>query len=170
MSDHAHRLSLLNRLVSNGDLNDPLVRYEHQEIVAAIQAEENNKIVSYADFFRTSANRHRLAVLVGISLGQNWIGNGIISYYLSPILKTVGITDATQVVGINGGLQIWNLIMALGGAFSVERVGRRPLWLISTAGMMVSNAIIMGLSAGFTETNNHSVGVAVIPFLYIFYG
>jgi hypothetical protein len=32
---------------------------------------------------------------------------GIISYYLAQILTSIGITDATQQAGLNGGLQIW---------------------------------------------------------------
>lgn len=98
------------------------------------------------------------------------IGNGIISYYLAPILKTVGITDPSAVTGINGGLQIFNLIMALTGSMCVERLGRLPLWFISTTGIFFCNACIMGLSAGFAKTKNHTIGTAVIPFLYIFYG
>jgi hypothetical protein len=132
--------------------------------------ETHNHRMSYIDFLRSTPNRRRLGVLVAISFGQNWIGNGIISYYLSPILNTVGITNAAQIAGINGGLQIWNLCLALVGATMVERLGRRFLWLTSTFGMFCSNACIMGLSAGFAQTQDRAIGVAVIPFLYIFYG
>jgi len=157
-------------LPRNGDSEDELVQYEYKEIQAAIEIEEMTKRVSYLDFLRSSPNRRRLAVLIAISLGQNWIGNGIISYYLSPILHTVGITNPAQIVGINGGLQIFNLFMALGGSMCVERVGRRPLWFISTTGMLFCNACIMGLSARFAKTKHQAIGTAVIPFLYIFYG
>lgn len=163
-------LHTLAKYHANGEKSDPLVQYEFNEIVSAIQSEEANHRVSYLDFLRSTPNRRRLAVLIAISLGQNWIGNGIISYYLAPILKTVGITDPSQVTGINGGLQIFNLIMALTGSSLVERVGRRPLWFTSTGGILVCNACIMALSAEFARTKNQKIGTAVIPFLYIFYG
>lgn len=163
-------LATLAKYHANGTTDDPLVVYEFSEICNAIEIEEQTKRVSYTDFVRSKANRHRLLIIITISLGQNWIGNGIISYYLSPILKTVGITDPAQVAGINGGLQIFNLFFAVGGALNVERVGRRPLWLISTFGMLISNCIIMGLSSGFASTGMKSVGTAVVPFLFIFYG
>ncbi|CAG9994410.1 unnamed protein product [Clonostachys byssicola] len=170
-SDQAAKaLDILANYHANGDSLDPLVQYEYREIVDAIEQENLSNRVSYLDFFRNEPNRRRLAVLVAISLGQNWIGNGIISYYLSPILNTVGITDPTQIVGINGGLQIFNLVMALGASMCIERIGRRPLWLASTFGIMCSNACIMGLSAGFAINKTQALGVAVIPFLYIFYG
>jgi len=163
-------LAILARYHANGDSDDPLVRYEYEEILQAIQLEEGAKQVTYGDFFRTKPNLHRLSVLILVSLGQNWIGNGIISYYLSPILKSIGLTNPTQITGINGGLQIWNFFAALTGALNIERIGRRPLWLTSVCGMLVFNSIIMGLSAGYAHTKNHHVGIAVIPMLYLFYG
>lgn len=50
----------------------------------------------------------------------NWAGNGIVSYYLSPILETVGITDPVSQSCINLGLQCWNgmcIIVNLGLAY-----------------------------------------------------
>jgi MFS family permease len=138
------------------------VQYEYTEICAAIEEEEKSHRTEYMDFFRTSGNRHRLGVLLAIAWGQNWIGNGLISYYLSPILATIGITNPAQTTGINGGLQIWNLFFALLGSSMVERLGRRPLWLTSTAGMFVSNICIMGLSAGFAQTKDKVIGTAVM--------
>lgn len=52
----------------------------------------------------------------------------------------------------------------------VDRIGRRPLWLTSTAGMLASYVIIMALSATFAGNQNAATGIAVIPFLFIFYG
>lgn len=106
-------------------------------------------------------------------------------------MKLIGITNASQQAGINGGLAIWNLIVATTAAQFVERLGRRPLWLIGNAGMLAAFAIVTGLSVSdgvinATRVDNHealkrlqgsfaavpntSVGTAVIPFLYIFYG
>lgn len=42
--------------------------------------------------------------------------------------------------------------MAVAAAVNVDRVGRRPLWLISTAGCLVAFALVTGLSAGFDKT------------------
>lgn len=52
-----------------------------------------------------------------------------------------------------------------------DRVGRRPLWLTATLGMLFAFVIVMGLSGAYAEDgNNRAVGLAVIPFLFIFYG
>jgi hypothetical protein len=36
--------------------------------------------------------------------------------------------------------------------------------------MFITFAIIMGLSAGYSETGTVTMGVAAIPFLFLFYG
>lgn len=36
--------------------------------------------------------------------------------------------------------------MSYVGAFNAERLGRRPLWIVSTVGMLVSYIVITGLS------------------------
>ena len=77
------------------------------------------------------------------------------------------MTDQTL---INGFLQLWNLILAVFAAFNVDRFGRRKLFLVSSVGMLVSYICITGLSGDFANTRSPSVGVAVIPFLFIFFG
>jgi MFS family permease len=71
---------------------------------------------------------------------------------------------------ISGFLQFWNLIIAVGAAFSVDRVGRRKLFLASCFGMLTSYIVISGLSGSFANTQAASTGIAVIPFLFLFYG
>ncbi len=101
---------------------------------------------------------------------QNWIGNGIITYYLAPVLKLVGITDPAQVSGINGGLAVWNLLLAYAGSMNAERAGRRVLWLTSTIGMLFSYIVMTGLSGSFAHHSSHAVGIAVVPVMFIYYG
>jgi hypothetical protein len=64
--------------------------------------------VSYMAFFRTPGNRKRLYLLVVIGIFSQWVGNGVISYYLPQILSTIGITTASAQTGVNGGLSIWS--------------------------------------------------------------
>lgn len=48
----------------------------------------------------------------------------------------VGFTQPNTKAAINGGLQIWNLLAAMTGAFMVDRLGRRTLFIISNVGML----------------------------------
>lgn len=92
------------------------------------------------------------------------------SYYLAPILESVGVTDSVSQAGINLGLQVWNAVLAALGAMACERYGRRPLWLISASGMLCSFIVITALSAVFADHGNKAAGNAVVPFLFIFFG
>ncbi|OWZ80453.1 sugar transporter [Cryptococcus neoformans Tu401-1] len=163
-------LAVLAKYHANGVLDDPLVQWELGEMEAALAQEQLNHQVSYSDFFKTSGNRRRLMVLISLSVGSNWVGNGVISYYLTPVLQSVGITSAVQITLLTSGLAIWNLILSLFAALHVERFGRRPLFLISIAGMLASYAFVMGFSAGFAESHKASLGIAVIPFLFLYFG
>jgi MFS family permease len=93
-----------------------------------------------------------------------------VSYYLPIVLDTVGVTSVTDQTLINGFLQLWNLIIAVLAATQVDRLGRRPLLLVSSFGMLACYIIITGLAGSFAEHGNSSVGIAVIPFLFIYYG
>ncbi|KAG7133769.1 Lactose permease like protein [Verticillium longisporum] len=161
---------ILADLHANGDEDDALVKFEMEQITTALQREMSQRQVDLLDFFRSPGNRRRLATLVVLACSLNWVGNGIISYYLAPILMSVGITSPVQITLINTGLALWNLILAGLASVYCDKAGRRPLFLIATAGMLCSYAIVMGLSAGFANTKQRSLGTAVIPFLFIYFG
>jgi hypothetical protein len=90
--------------------------------------------------------------------------------YLAPALEAVGITDPTQLLSINVGVAAFNLVVAETVGINAHRFGRRTLFLVSTAGMILSYAFVMGFSAGFAQTSKSALGIAAIPFLFLFYG
>jgi MFS family permease len=156
---------------AGGDEASPLVEFELEEIRSTLALESQFKqATSYADMLRTKGNRHRTFISVTMGMFSQWNGVGIAGYYLSPVLTTLGVTSVTSQTMISGFLQIWNLILAVSAAFSVDRLGRRKLFLISCLGMLGSYICITALSASFAHTLKAAVGVAVIPFLFIFYG
>ena len=162
---------VLARFHANGDESDPLVNYEFTEICQTIEREAaESQGSSWSEFFRTRGNRHRFLICLLVGIMIQWAGNGIVSYYLAPILKSVGVKDPVQQSLINLGLQIWNAIMAMVGAFAAERYGRRPLWLISASGMLVCFSIVTALSAVYAEKGDKAAGKAVIGMLFIFFG
>ncbi|KAJ5462934.1 sugar transporter [Penicillium sp. IBT 31633x] len=162
--------NVLAKLHANGEKDDPLVKLEMSEISHAIEREQIQNQASFLDFVRTPGNRRRLAALVALACSLNWMGNGIITYFLSPILKSVGVTAPVQITLINAGLALWNLILASITSVYCDKAGRRPLFLGSITGMFCSYIIVMGLSAGFANTKQASMGIAVIPFLFIYFG
>ncbi len=154
---------------AGGDANSALVEYEMIEITSAIQLEATLKDASYAELFSTPGNRRRLLITVSLGLFSQWCGNGVVSYYLVLVLRTVGITSVTDQTLISGFLQVWNLLFAVAAAVSVDKVGRRPLFLASAGIMLVAYILVTALSGAFAESGNGPTGIAVIPFLFIFF-
>lgn len=153
-----------------GDEVSPLAIYEFQEITSAIHAEvEANSTGSYIEMIRTPGNRRRLAISISLGYFAQWVGNGVISYYLSMILTSVGITEVRDQTLISACLQMWDLIFSGLGAFLVDKLGRRPLFLSSAAIMFISYVLVTALSGSFAATGSAATGGAVIPFLFIFF-
>ncbi|KAJ4301733.1 hypothetical protein N0V90_003826 [Kalmusia sp. IMI 367209] len=164
-------LIMLAKYHANGDVNDELVQFEISEISEAIERErEAAKTTGFMSFFDTKGNRHRLLICVLVGFMIQWAGNGIVSYYLAPILESVGVTSSVSQAAINVGLQVWNALLAAAGAVAAEKYGRRPLWMISAGGMLISFIIVTALSGVFAEQHINTAGSAVVAFLFIFFG
>lgn len=155
---------------ANGDLEDPLVELELREISFALQHEATSSQVSFTDFTKTPGNRRRLVVLTALAFSLNWMGNGVISYYLAPILRSVGIRSPLQITLINAGLALWNLCLAVTASVNVDKFGRRLLFFVSLVGMMCVYTVLTALSAWFSVNGEPQIGLAVIPFLFLYFG
>lgn len=139
------------------------------EITTAIQIETTLADASYVELWKTPGNRRRLLISVSLGIFSQWCGNGVVSYYLAIVLRTVGITSVTHQTLIAGLLQVWNLIFASAAALSVDRLGRRLLFLASAGIMLVGYILVTALSGSFAETGSPATGIAVIPFLFVFF-
>jgi MFS family permease len=72
---------------------------------------------------------------------------------------------------INGVLQIFNYFTAVGAAFFVDRVGRRTLFLVSTAGVTLAFVIWTAISAVNEQQNleNKGLGIGVVIMIFVFF-
>ncbi|CAG7941093.1 unnamed protein product [Penicillium salamii] len=157
-------------LHASGDTNSPVVNHQMIDIQHTIEMEaEHAKSSGYREMISTPGNRHRLFITISVGFYAQWVGNVVASYYLSLVLNGIGITKTRDQLLISGCLQVWNLVFAVIGASLVERVGRRVLFLLSGAIMLVSYITIAGLSGGFATTGAQSIGTAVVPFLFIYF-
>lgn len=148
-----------------GDQIDELVNMEFHEIQQTIALEQEFDKTSWRELWSIPGNRR---LLVSFGLFSQWSGNSLVSYYLTGVLNTIGITDSKTQLEINGYLSIVQLISAVGICFFVDEIGRRPLFL-TASGMLVSFIIETIGSAQYAEHQKTVAGKAVIVFTFVFF-
>lgn len=75
----AEAMKILAKWHCDGNMDDPLVAYEYQEIAEAIAIEKEAKdSTSYRSLISTKGNRKRLFVVIAIGFFSQWSGNGLV--------------------------------------------------------------------------------------------
>jgi sugar porter (SP) family MFS transporter len=166
---HAKAKAILTKYHAADNENDELVSVEYHEIQQTISLEQEYEKTAWSELWSTPGNRHRLLILVSFGLFSQWSGNALVSYYLSGVLETVGIKDDKTKLEINGYLSIVQLVSAVGICFFVDKIGRRPLFLTSCVGMLVSFIVETIGSAQYAKTESTAAGHAVIVFIFIYF-
>ncbi|KAG6811658.1 hypothetical protein H0H92_006420 [Tricholoma furcatifolium] len=155
---------------ADGNENDPLVRYEFDEIKSAIQFDrEVASNVGWKSFIATPGNRKRMRIIVALAFFSQWSGNGLVSYYLNVVLNGIGITSGFDQLLINGILQIWNLAWALFASSLVDKVGRRKLFLTSAVLMTVFYTLQTACAGYYTNSGNEAAAHTFLAMIFLYY-
>ncbi|KAJ5383250.1 hypothetical protein N7517_001161 [Penicillium concentricum] len=168
---------LICKYHANGDDSDPLVTLEMEEIRTALQLEnEARRTTSYLTFFQSKGNIRRFFIILSVGFFSQWSGNGLISYYLTLILNSIGYTAESTQTLINALLTLWSMIWSLVFSAVMNRFGRRTLFLISTAGILAVYIVWTALEATYekrsadgTGGGGYAKGVLAMIFLYNFF-
>ncbi|RDA88300.1 hypothetical protein CP532_6579 [Ophiocordyceps camponoti-leonardi (nom. inval.)] len=174
-------LAVLAKHHGGGDVNHPTVRFEFREIKEAIEVERKvNKTSSYLDFFRTKGNRWRLAIVVSLGIISQYSGNALFSNYIDIVYEGAGIREQNKKLALTAGRTIMDLFVSITAALSVDKVGRRPLFLVAISGMVVAFACWTVVGAVYENSavqdpdgtgvsyTNQAAGFAQIAFVWLF--
>lgn len=165
--------AMLLKYHGGGDesVGGPLVDFEMAEIEATLEYESHNKETGYINFFKTKANRKRLFICIWVSISSQLCGNGLVSYYLNLVLNSIGITEASEQLVINGGLMIYNLGTAIIAGFIVGYLRRRLAFIGGLSFLLCTFVVWTAVSAVNQQTNfeNESLGNAVLAMIFLFY-
>lgn len=164
-------LAILVKYHAEGDETDPLVISEYHEITAALsqEAEMKGTIANYLQLLKRPGMRKRLMIMIWAAICSQMSGNAFVSYYLSPILTSVGLKTDLQQTLINATNQMVSWFSALYFATLPARLGRRTLFLASLVAMWITVICITAGSATFAKDNgNKAAGYSVVVFLYLF--
>ncbi|KAJ7469653.1 hexose transporter [Mycena latifolia] len=165
----AQALKILAYYHADGDENDALVRYEFEEIKAAMEFDRTVATnVGWKSLISTAGNLKRVRIIIAIAFFSQWSGNGLASYYLNKVLSDIGITNPTTQLLLNGILSIWSLVCALTASTTVERFGRRVLFLSSACLMTLFFTMQTICFARFTISGNKNAANGVIAFIFLY--
>jgi Sugar (and other) transporter len=138
-------LEVLAHLHAKGDLTNPHVLAELQEIKDAVAFDRTQAVSSYKALVEP---RMRKRVLLGISI-QAWsqlCGMNIMMYYIVYIMQSAGIGDPLMTASIQ---YIINVALTLPAILYLDRFGRRPALLLGSLGMMTWLFISGGLQGTY---------------------
>jgi hypothetical protein len=166
---HDKALRILAKYHAEGDMEDDFIYLEYAEIKAAIEADRQSGQTRWVDFLRTKGNRKRIGIITAIGFFSQWSGNGLISYYLKYVMDNVGITNPQTQLGINAGMKSQALIENLTLSFYIDKFGRRPIYLVSTIGTLVTFTIWTIISARYAIEPSKGLGYGFVAMIF-FYG
>jgi sugar porter (SP) family MFS transporter len=91
------------------------------------------------------ALRPAMIVGVGLAIAQQITGINTVIYYAPTIFKFAGLSSSSVAILASVGVGIVNVALTLVAMQLIDRIGRRPLLLISLAGMSLS-LLVLGLA------------------------
>jgi hypothetical protein len=170
---HEEALRTLAKWHAGGDVNNATVQFEFREIKETIKIQKDiDKGTKYVDFIRTKGNRWRLAIVISLGVISQYSGNALFSNYMNVIYKGAGLKDEQekQKLAMSAGKIALDLFVTIAAALNVDRFGRRPLFLVSTFGMVFSMACWTVTGALYEMTNETSVlwGYTQFGFIWLF--
>ncbi|KFY28382.1 hypothetical protein V491_00490 [Pseudogymnoascus sp. VKM F-3775] len=152
-------LDTLAKLHANGNVHDPWVRAEFDQISENISFEHENEAKSYAELFRNRSSFRRLFLAVALQASIQMTGVSAVQYYSVTIYGQMGIsTDgALRYQAINSIIAL--IAQALCILF-IDRFGRRWTLIWGNLGNMVTFIIATALLAKFPAGETSNVGAS----------
>lgn len=86
--------------------------------------------------------RTAMIVGVGLAIAQQVTGINTVIYYAPTIFKFAGLSSTSVALLDSVGVGVINLVFTLVAMQLIDRTGRRPLLLVSLAGMTISLAVL----------------------------
>ncbi|KAI9486212.1 MAG: general substrate transporter [Benjaminiella poitrasii] len=158
---------------------NPVVAREFDDIVQEIEFERSLGKVRYTELF-VGKNLKRTLMAFFISISTSFTGSVAIGYYAPQMIQSAGLSDASTSIAATGGTGLFSMIMAFVSLqWFIDRVGRKPLFLVGAAVMGISMFVVGALfqTSVAVDVNSGAVTVksvnarnAIIAFLYIFMG
>jgi SP family arabinose:H+ symporter-like MFS transporter len=130
---------------------------------------------AFAELFEPGMRR---ALFVGMALAlfNNWTGWTGLVFYLPFLFQQSGYPQAATAIGVNVLIMVGSAILTAISIWLVDRVGRRPIWLVTSvamffcllaAGFVFQSHIEGPIAVGviFLCAAPHAIGLGPLPWL-----
>ena len=163
--------AILTKYHGNGNPESAIVKLECNEIQASIEYEEelsDKRWWDYRPLFNSRPALHRVFLLMLVSVFSQFIGGAVISYYMPTILENVGITSSSQQLLLNALNTVFSFVSGIFGSFSVDKFGRRTLFLWGTFLTMLCYIPINVIAAKANGHVGQGPGYAFIAMIFLY--
>jgi len=108
--------------------------------------------------------RPAMLVGVGLAIAQQITGINTVIYYAPTIFNFAGLSSASVAILASVGVGVVNVALTIVAMQLIDRVGRRPLLLISLAGMVLS-LFVLGLAFSLPQLSGSLGWIAIISLM-----
>ncbi|KAI1052499.1 hypothetical protein LB507_007495 [Fusarium sp. FIESC RH6] len=164
--------AVLIKYHGDGNPESAVVKLELDEMRASIEyqaeIEASQKWWDYRMLVDNRENLRRVYLLFLVAIFSQFIGGSVITYYMPVILENVGITSSSQQLLLNGVNVIFGFFSGMAGSFSVEKFGRRRLFLWGT---FLTGLVYIPINVIAAKSNGHistSTGYAFIAMIFLY--
>ncbi|KAH7085890.1 hexose transporter-like protein [Paraphoma chrysanthemicola] len=161
-------LEILIKYHAEGDASNELPHIEIAEIRKALEMENESRSRGWGELFQTKGMRHRSLVAAALGLFVQYSGNNLISQYLVPILRKIGIEDSHRQVRYNLGTEAWGFVVAVIMAAITPRFPRRRMYLLCSSCLVAVYTAWTIAQARNRITGSAETGYVVLVFIFLY--
>ncbi|ETS86282.1 hypothetical protein PFICI_00110 [Pestalotiopsis fici W106-1] len=160
----------ISRLAVGNQADPEAVELELATLTSMIRIEGQQPARGYLDLFKRDGQRlwYRLCLAIGINFCAQMTGANVISYYGTTIFKESLLLPSKKAALLNAGVLTWKIAAATFAYLTVDRIGRKPLFMIAGAGMGASMAGLAGTVWAIDNQASPGAGIAATFFLFLF--
>jgi len=161
--------AFLTKYHGNGNPESEWVKLQMWEYETHLELQGADKRWwDYRALFRDRPSRYRLMVNCLTSLFGQWAGNGPVSYFLSGVLDTAGVKNATTKSHLFVIMNAVQILLAAVGSMFVDSIGRRPMLIWVNIGCAVCWIGVTASAGVQASTGSKASSGACVAMIYIF--
>ena len=139
-------------------------------VIASILEESSSWQRGFSDLVKKSPQRlfYRLCLAIAVNFCAQMTGANVISYYGTTIFKESLGLPAEKAALLNAGVLTWKIFAAVSAYLTIDRIGRKPLFIAAGVGMSVSMAGLAGTVWAIDNAYTFGASVAATFFLFLY--